>query len=92
MLTGARFNEVIAPLDALNEEDAVYFGIYPVSFINTDLTHASFQDAIIAADFRGAKLEDVNFQGADLTGSLMLRKDEMDVKLTPAQRLAVKWS
>lgn len=92
VLTGAKFNDVIAPLDALNEEDAIYFGIYPVSFKDSDLTHASFQGAIIAADFRGAKLDGVNFQGADLTGSLMLRKDEMKVELIPAQRLVMKWS
>lgn len=92
VLTGARFNDVIAPLDALNEEDAVYFGIYPVSFTGSDLTHASFQGATIAADFRGAKLDGVNFQGADLTGSLMLREDEMNVELTPAQRRGMKWS
>jgi hypothetical protein len=92
VLIGANFDEVIAPLDALNEEDAVYFGIYPVSFMNADLTNASFQDATIAADFRGANLDGVNFQGADMTGSLMLRQDEMRVNLTPAQRLVMRWS
>lgn len=91
VLTGAKFVEVIAPLDALNEEDGVYFGIYPVSFMNADLTNASFQGATIAADFRGAKLDGVNFQDADLTGSLMLRQDEMIVNLTSAQRLMMNW-
>lgn len=92
VLTGANFNETIAPLDALNEEDAVYFGMYQVAFGYADLTHASFQDATLAADFRGALLHGVNFQGADLTGSLMLREDEGNVHLTPAQRLTIRWS
>ncbi|MNZ64547.1 Pentapeptide repeats (8 copies) [compost metagenome] len=91
VLTEAKFDEVIAPLDSVNEEDAVFFGIYPISFIHADLTNASFQDACIAADFRGAILDGVNFQGADLTGSLMLREDEMRVNLTLEQRETIKW-
>lgn len=92
LLIEAKFDEVVAPLDSVNEEDAVFFGIYPISFIYADLTNASFQDACIAADFRGAKLDGVNFRGADLSGSLMLREDEMRVNLTLEQRQTIKWS
>lgn len=92
MLSGARFDEVIAPVNIVNEDDAVYFGLYPVKFTGADLTNASFRGAYIAGDFRGAILDGVDFQGADLTGSRMLKEDESKVHLSDEQYSSIIWS
>ncbi|AWB43682.1 hypothetical protein DCC85_05250 [Paenibacillus sp. CAA11] len=91
-LQGASFHSIIGTRHAVNEEEAVFFGIHGMKFIGSDLTGATFQGARLTGDFRGAKLEHTDFRGADLSGSQMLYQDQEKVDLSEAQRQSILWS
>ncbi|MFX3634518.1 MAG: pentapeptide repeat-containing protein [Candidatus Pristimantibacillus sp.] len=90
-LTYARFDGVLADRNAVMEAHGLVFGLNGVQFQRANLSHASFQDSKIAGDFTDAVLEDVDFRGADLTGSRMLLRDASRVDLTEEQRQSISW-
>ncbi|MMZ57271.1 Pentapeptide repeats (8 copies) [compost metagenome] len=56
-----------------------------------NLKNASFQGARIAGDFSYAELEGIDFTGAELTGSRMLKRDIFKVSLTENQHRSITW-
>lgn len=90
-LTHARFDYGFGRQKVVHEQEAVVFGVQGVLFHQADLSYASFRHARISGDFRGAVLEGVDFTGADLTGSIMLRSDQEQVLLSDKQRHSIQW-
>ncbi|MGG3312311.1 pentapeptide repeat-containing protein [Paenibacillus lautus] len=90
-LERACFDEITGGRDVMNENYGLMFGIHGVQFQGANLRAASFQHAAIAGDFRGALLEGIDFTGADLTGSTMLRRDQSLVSLSESQRQSIVW-
>ncbi|CAM4484907.1 MAG: pentapeptide repeat-containing protein [Paenibacillus macerans] len=90
-LENARFDHILASRDLMNEQHAVVFGVRGMLFQQANLTHASFRNAQVAGDFRGAILNGANFSGADMTGSCMFKRDMNLVSLNESQRQSIRW-
>ncbi|WP_164515180.1 pentapeptide repeat-containing protein [Paenibacillus lentus] len=90
-LERACFDEITGGRDVMNENYGLMFGIHGVQFQGANLRAASFQNAVIAGDFRGALLEGIDFTGADLAGSKMLSRDQSLVSLSESQRQSIVW-
>ncbi|WP_178075722.1 pentapeptide repeat-containing protein [Paenibacillus oralis] len=90
-LENARFDHILASRDLMNEQHAVVFGVRGMLFQQANLTHASFRNAQIAGDFRGAILNGADFSGADLSGSCMFKRDMNLVSLNESQRQSIRW-
>lgn len=90
-LEGACFDFVMGEREQINASESMIFGIYGVQFQGANLKGASFREAKIAGDFRYADLQNVDFTGANLTGSKMLLQDGKVLKLSEAQMLQVTW-
>ncbi|MCM3172044.1 pentapeptide repeat-containing protein [Paenibacillus sp. MER 99-2] len=90
-LTGANFDGAWSERDTFIETHGLIYGIHGLRFQGANLSHATFRYARIAGDFTGAELEQVNFTGADLSGSRMLAQDRFRVELTSEQRASVEW-
>ncbi|AZK48595.1 pentapeptide repeat-containing protein [Paenibacillus lentus] len=90
-LKNARFDHILASRDLMNEQHAVVFGVRGMLFQGANLTDASFRNAQVAGDFRGAILNEVDFSGADMTGSCMFKRDMNLVSLDESQRQSIRW-
>ncbi|WP_164515181.1 pentapeptide repeat-containing protein [Paenibacillus lentus] len=90
-LEEAWFDQVYAVRNLMNEERGIIFGIHGVCFQRANLTKASFRYAQVTGDFTYAVLDEVDFTGADLTGSRMLKQDEQRVILSEEQRSSICW-
>lgn len=90
-LVGARLDDSFGSRHEMSEKHGTFFGIQGVRFMGANLSKASFRGAKIAGDFTYANLEDVDFTGAELTGSRMLQRDIFKVSLTDKQRQSVDW-
>ncbi|RRJ61876.1 pentapeptide repeat-containing protein [Paenibacillus oralis] len=90
-LEEAWFDQIYAVQDLMNEARGVIFGVHGVCFQRANLTNASFRDAQVAGDFTYAALDGVDFTGADLAGSRMLRRDAERVALSEEQRSSICW-
>lgn len=90
-LEGACFDYVMGEKEQVNVTESMIFGIYGVQFQGANLKNTSFRGAKIAGDFRYSDLQNVDFTGTDLTGSIMLSQDGMQVNLSEEQMLQVTW-
>lgn len=90
-LEEAWFDGIYAVRDLMNEAQGLIFGVHGLCFQRANLTNASFRHAQVAGDFTYAVLDGVDFTGADLTGSYMLKRDEQRVALTEEQRRSICW-
>ncbi|MBR2564930.1 MAG: pentapeptide repeat-containing protein [Paenibacillus sp.] len=90
-LRAARFDGALGGRNTFAETYSLFYGMNGVQFQGANLSHASFRYAKIAGDFIGAHLDNVDFTGADLAGSRMLKQDRFRVQLTAEQRTAIEW-
>ena len=90
-LEGAQFDEIIGTCNVFSAPKGMFFGVHGVRFQGANLRKASFRRAKLAGDFTNAELNEIDFTGAELSGSLMLRSDESAVILTDEQRMGICW-